>query len=568
MRVRRSQVGDRQSERPGWGISGRRAVIPHRMRVLLLVLAAVLAVACEEMGDAPVPQPDSDVEEVDLGPPAAVEGDATVFGCPIHTLIPHDSRETCGGRVVAQIFSGLVELDPVSGQPRLLIADEIDSEDAQLWTITIGDGWTFHDGEAVTASSFVDAWTFAANPANGLRNRDFYADIVGYGALAAGETEDLAGLRIVDDMTIEITLERPFAPFLAKLSDAAFMPLPSIAYEDLDAFGRAPVGNGRFELVTFDPDREVQLRRFADWAGDDPARLRDVTYLLYAGNAAAQTAYLDVRAGALDVLENVPPEYRVRVDDDFGSRVLRSPTSSFAFLGVPMYADTPLQNLEVRMALSMAIDRRQIIDDVLGGGMQPARSLIPPVLEAHRADACAACRFDPEGARRLLAEGGGWQGPMTVYHTAGAGADAWTEAIAAYWRDELGITDIGFESMELAAYLRLLEQRDAQGPFSLRWSLSYLSPEYALSELYRSTGGANLFGYDNPAFDEALDDANAADLDEATRWYRAAEDIVLGDLPVIPLWYPSTTTVHTERVTDVMIDARGYLRVERLRLAE
>lgn len=554
----------RRDRQPAWS----RTPNLRRTMTLLLVITMIATIGCGEVEEPFVSPAPPDIDDVDLAPPAGMDGMATVFGCPIHTLVPHDSRETCGGRIVGQLFSGLVELDADSGEPRLLVADEIVSDDAQTWRISLSEGWTFHDGESVTASSFVDAWTFAANPANGMRNRDFYADIVGYEALVSGESDHLSGLQILDDMSIEVTLQRPFAPFLAKLSDAAFLPLPSIAYEDLDAFARAPVGNGRFELVTFDPDREVRLRRFDEWAGKDPAHLRDVIYLIYAGNAAAETAYLDVRAGALDVLEAIPAEYRFRVDDDFGSRVLRSPTSSFAFLGLPLHSETPLQHVQVRQALSLAIDRQQIIDDVLGGGMQPAGSLIPPVLEAHRPDACASCTFDPQRARELLADAGGWEGPMTVYHTAGAGMDAWTEAIAAYWREELGIAEIGFETMDLAAYVRVLEEGEVAGPFSLRWSLSYLSPEYAMSELYRTTGGANFFGYVNAAFDDALDEANAADPRDASRQYQAAEDIVLADLPVIPLWYASTTTVHAERVTDVTIDARGYLRVERLRIAQ
>ncbi|MEX2562786.1 MAG: hypothetical protein WD358_05975, partial [Nitriliruptoraceae bacterium] len=93
-------------------------------------------------------------------------------------------------------------------------------------------------------------------------------------------------------------------------------------------------------------------------------------------------------------------------------------------------------------------------------------------------------------------------------------------------------------------------------------------PEYALSELFRTTGGANFFGYGNLEFDVALDEANAASPDDAIMLYQHAEDIVLADLPVIPLWYANTTTVHTARVENIIIDARGYLRVEQMRTVD
>lgn len=529
--------------------------------------ALLLLAGCVSPDSQVVPAVTPEVEAAPTPSPVTAPRTATVFGCPVQTLIPQASRETCGGRVISQLFSGLVELDPVSGQPELLVAEAITSEDAQQWTIRLADGWRFHDGEPVTATSFVNAWNLAANPDHGLRSRDLFADIAGFEAVASGERTNLSGLEVVDDLTMVVTLDRPFAPFLAKLSDAAFAPLPSIAYEDLDAFGRAPIGNGRFRLVSFDPEREIRLQRFDDWAGQHPAQLDEVSYLIYAGNAALETAYLDVRAGALDVLETIPATRRMRVDEDFGTRVLRAPTSSFAFLGMPVDDDGPLGSTDVRRALSLAIDRQQIIDDVLGGGMVAAASLIPPVLEAHRADACDVCRFDPDEARALLDAGGGWEGPMTVAYSTGGDAETWLEAIATYWREELGISDVRFEALELAAFVRRLEERTVEGPFSLRWSLSYLSPEYALSELYRSTGGANFFGYANPAFDVALDEANAADANDASLRYREAEDLVLADMPAIPLWYASTTAVYSDRVEGVVIDARGYLRVELLNVA-
>src|SRR5690606_25929449 len=130
----------------------------------------------------------------------------------------------------------------------------------------------------------------------------------GFDALRAGEAKSLEGLRAPDDMTIEVTLSRPFVPFFSKLADPAFAPLPSIAYEDIGAYGRQPVGNGRYELVAYDPGREAVLHRYEDWAGDDPGRAQEVVFVIYAGDSALQAAYQDVRSGALDVLDTVPPE--------------------------------------------------------------------------------------------------------------------------------------------------------------------------------------------------------------------------------------------------------------------
>jgi oligopeptide transport system substrate-binding protein len=531
----------------------------------VLVLAVVVAVACTDAPPPPVTAP----EPPPPAPPAEVDdGSFTVYGCAIASLLPQESRETCGGRVLVQLFSGLAELDPQTGEPRLVVAESITTDDATTWTIELHDGWTFHNGEAVTARSFVDAWNFAAHPDNGMRNADFFADVVGFDAVRAGDVDVLAGLRMVDELTIEVELVEPFVPFLAKLTDSAFYPLPSIAYEDLDAFDRHPVGNGRFELVSYDPDREVVLRRHEGWPGPEPALAREVVYLIYTGDGALQTAYVDVRVGALDVLDNVPPEHLASVDAEFGDRVVRTPTSALTMLGLPMYDERFGDNRDLRRALSLAIDRERIVAEALDGAATPATALIPPVLDAHSPGSCAYCRYDPALARMLFDRSGGWDGPLTVHYHTGVGAEHWIRDVIAQWQETLGIGEVAIETHELAPYLRMLDRRDVAGPFRIGWSLSYLSPEYALAELYRSTGGANFFGYENAAFDEALELANASDVGEAIARYREAESIVLDDLPVIPLWFGRATTVHTPRVEGVIVDASLNVRVERVRVLD
>ncbi len=537
-------------------------------RTLIFALTMTVLVAGCGAQDAAVTTTEADdIDEV-VDDDQQADSALTAFGCTVQTLLPQDSREVCGGRIVSQMFSGLAELDPVTGEPVPLVASSIETEDATTWTVKLVDGWTFHNGEPVTARSFVDAWNFTADPDNGMRNADFFADIVGYDELQSGQSEELSGLELIDEMTIEITLQEPFAPFLAKLTDSAFYPLPSIAYEDIAAYGRQPVGNGRYELMSFDPDREAVLQRYEAWAGPNPGETKEIVFIIYTGDAALQTAYLDVQAGALDVLEDVPAENLTTVDDDFGDRVVRTPTSSFTFLGLPMYDENFGDNAPLRQALSLAIDRQAIIESIFDGGLEPATALIPPVLESHRADACDTCTFDPDRAVALFEEAGGWEGPMTVYFNSGSGHEEWVEAITNQWRQVLGIDTFVYQSMEFAPYLQTLEEFEATGPFRLGWSLAYLSPEYALSDVYRSSGGANFFGYDNEEFDEALEFANAADPGDADELYQVAEDIVLDDLPVIPLWYGVSTTVHTDRVRNVTVDATTYLRVERIRVVD
>lgn len=536
----------------------------RRLTARLIATIALLAVGCRAT-PAPDPQPAPPPDD-GITQPADDGGSVTVYGCPTRTLLPQDNRDLCGARIITQLFSGLVELDPASGTPRLLVASSIETDDAMHWTIELERGWSFHDGEAVTAQSFIDAWNFAAHPDNDLRNAEFFSDITGFDAVQAGQAATLAGLERIDKHTFAVHLDQPFAPFLSKLSDPAFFPLPSIAYEDLAIYGRQPIGNGRYELREYDPERHAILQRHEAWTGADPGMPERVTFLLYSGEAAVETAYQDVLAGALDVLDDVPPSRLDDVEDDFGPRVVRTPTSALTSLGFPLYNETFGSRPQLRRAFSLALDREAIVNEVFAGSQQPADALIPPVLDAHRSGACDACRFDPEEARTLLADAGGWQGPLVVHYNSGGGHDAWMRAIADQWRTTLGIDEVIYQAREFPAYINQLEDRAMHGPFRVAWALSYPSPEYALAEPFRQEGAANYTGYGNPSFDEALDRAVASTPDASVAAYQQAEDLVLDDLPVIPLWFSTSTSVHSSRVDDIVVDATSVLRVDRLRV--
>lgn len=380
----------------------------------------------------------------------------SAYGCEPETLIPQDSREVCGGRVVDQVFSGLLEINPDTNEPEEMVAESIEiSDDQTVYTITIRDDFTFHDGTPVTVESFVDAWNFGADPENGFRSTDFFQQIDGFAAVQDGEAEELSGVEIVDDSTIQITLSEPFAPFLFKLSDSAFFPLPEVAYDDIDAFNEAPIGNGRYQMDgVWEREQQIALQRYEDWPGDEPGVSANITYAIYSD---INTAYLDVQAGGLDVMEQIPPERLTDAENDFGDRVLQTETSSFTYLGFPMYQPEFGDSLELRQALSLAIDRQEIIDVIFDGAQTPATAIIPPVLDAYRDDACDVCEFDPERALDLFEQAGGYDGTMTIYYNSGAGHEEWAEAVSNQWIQVLGIENVEFESLDFAQYLELLQ---------------------------------------------------------------------------------------------------------------
>lgn len=508
----------------------------------VLVVAAVLLVACggDEADDA------VSINVVEPGP-----------------LTPVDSRDTATGSILRQLFAGLVEADATTGQPELRMASSIETDDNVTWTIEIEDGWTFHDGSDVTAQSFADAWTATAqSPANSFMFQSF----VGFGEVAAGDADQLAGVRVLDELTLEVELVEPFGPFLAALGDLAFSPLPEAYFEDPEGFATNPIGNGRYEFAGDDEqadDQRIVLTRYEDYAGDAPGGPERLVFERYDD---LSTAYLEAQEGNLDILFQVPGDREAAVDEDFDGRVLHVPTSSLTFIGLPLYAEQ-LEDVRVRQALSLAIDRQEIIDQLFDGAGSPATSAIPPVIDAHREDACEVCTFDPDRARDLLGEAGGWDGPLTFYYVTGGDNEEWVRAVTNQWSEHLDITDISFEAMEGPDFLDLAFPRELTGPFALGWATEYLSPQYAL-DLFSSTGPFNLFAYESEEFDEFFTSAKAADTDEADDLYQQAEDVMLADLPMIPMWYSQRTIVWNDGVDDVVMDPMGYVRVEQVTLTD
>lgn len=486
-------------------------------------------------------------------------GEFTIHNCEPQNLQTGNSSEVCGSRVLEQLYSGLTAVDYDSGDIVGVVASDWETEDAQTWTFTLRDDFTFHNGDPVTAQTFVDTWNWTVNPDNAQGQEAFFDKIAGYQEVADGEAEEMSGLTAPDETTLQIELTEPFSPLPAMLSYTAFYPLPDEAFEDIDAFQESPIGNGRYQMDgNWEHDVEIAMTRYEEWPGDNPGLADRIVWKIY-GDVG--TAYLDAQAGELDILSGIPPERLATVEDEFGDNQQQDPSSSFTYLGFPMY-DDQWADPDLRHALSMAIDREQIIETIFNGALEPATGVIPPVLGQYRGDACNYCDYDPEAAAELYEAAGG-PSDITIWFNSGAGHEEWTEAVANMWQQNLPIDNVTFESLEFAQYLDLHAEEGITGPYRLGWVLSYPSPQYAMEPLYSTGADSNYFQYSNEEFDGLIDQANSApEEDDADSLYQQAEDILLEDMPAIPMWYGVTTTVFSDNVDNIVVDPRTFVRVE------
>ncbi|WP_120004501.1 peptide ABC transporter substrate-binding protein [Nesterenkonia muleiensis] len=490
----------------------------------------------------------------------AVAGGGTIssYTCEPQNLQPGNNTENCGSRVLQQLFTGLTVVDHETNEAVPAVATDWETEDQVTWTFTLGEDWTFHNGDPVTAQTFVDSWNWVVDPDNAQAGANFHDKFLGYEEVMEGEAEEMEGVRAVDDHTLEIELTEPFGQLPLVLTYTSFYPMPEEAFEDMDAFQNAPVGNGRYEMDgEWVRDTEINMNRYEEWAGEEPGSPERIEWRIYSD---VETAYMDVQAGELDILSEAPPNRIPQVEDDFGENYSQNESSRFVYIGLPMYQDE-WDDVDLRHALSMAMDREEINDQIFDGAMTPAYSILPPTLPMARENACEYCEFDPEAAADLYEAAGG-PSEFTMYTDTGQGHDEYVEAIANQWRANLPIDDISFQTMEFAQYLDLHDQDEITGPYRLGWLLAYPSPQYAMEPLYTTGAASNNAGYASEEFDEAIREANFAGEEESDELYQAAEDILLEDLPVLPLFFQDYFVVHTDRVDNVYSDLSSYVRVE------
>jgi ABC-type transport system substrate-binding protein len=479
------------------------------------------------------------------------------IGEPKSPLVPGNTTESEGAKVIAALWTGLVGYSADGQVEYTGVAESIDSTDNQNWTITLKDGWTFHDGTPVDAQSYVDAWNYTANPANAQDGGSYLSRIAGFQELQDGAAQELSGLKVVDDRTFTVQLSAPFRLFPAVVGYNSFDPLPDAFFQDPEGFGTRPIGNGPFQAETdYVPGQGITLTKYEDYTGEDAAQADGMEFVVYADSA---TAYTDAQDGNVDIVDVIPPDVIESARDAFGDGFIETEVSQITYLGMPTY-DPRFADKRVRQAISMAVDRQSISDAIFSGTRTPADSFISPVVDGYREGSCEYCTFDADRANQLLDEAGFDRSqPINLWFNAGAGHDAWMEAVGNQLRQNLGVDFSLQGNLDFAQYLPLGEQKGWTGPFRYGWSFDYPAAESYLTPLFSPSSfppiGSNYSFYDNPQVNELIARGDqAASEDEAVADYQAAEDLIAEDMPMVPMFFTEIQTVHTDRVDNVRID--------------
>ncbi|MFT8359217.1 peptide ABC transporter substrate-binding protein [Bifidobacterium aquikefiri] len=493
-----------------------------------------------------------------------------VYGCePQNPLIPANTNENCGGNPIDLLFAKLVTFD-TKGNAKNEVAKSITANaDKTVYTIVLKSGWKFSDGTPVTSESFTKAWSYAADATNAQVNASFFSLIKGYDALQAkGTASDaqLSGLKVNSDTEFTVTLNAPSSIFPTMVGYTAYAPLPTSFYKDPKAFGEKPVGNGPYKFKSWTHNQSIDLVKNADYKGVQPAKNGGVDFKVYTDPDAA---YADVQGGNLDVLETIPSSDTQTFQTDNTVQAYNKAGSvfqSFTFPSTLTHFKLDKEGRLRRAAVSMSIDRKTIVSKVLGGVGTPAVDYTSPVTPGYSDSLTGkdVLSYNPTEAKKLWKEANAiapWSSSdkLTFAYNADGGAKPVYDAIANSVKNTLGIDAETNPYATFSAFRQAITDRKVTSAFRTGWQADYPSAEDYLTPLYSSSAadgnGSNDGDYKNPAFDALLAKADqASSTADANKYYQQAEELLLKDLPAVPLYYSNAAGVAAKGVKGFVLN--------------
>ena len=448
------------------------------------------------------------------------------------TLDPAMVQDSTSAEYVVQLFSGLVALNgQLEVVPDLASTWEL-SQDGLSYTFHLLPEATFQDGKAITAEDFVYALERACSPA--LRSpvaASYLDDIVGVPEYAKGQAQHIAGIKALDERTLQVTIDAPKAYFLAKLTyPTAFVVDKTQVESQGDNWLRKPNGSGPFVLESLSRERIVLVRN-EHYYGKRPILAR-VEYILSGGLPI--TMYENDQ---LDIVEVSPAEIE-RVSDPGNPLYAEhrvEPQLSVQYLGLNVDAP-PFDDPAVRQAFAQAIDKNKLADLVLKNTALPAVGILPPGMPDYDQN-LVGLPYDPVRARQLLASSKYAPAmPQVVLAVSGTSGhmDSVTRAILSMIESNLGIT-VTVEQVEWSYFLRDMNERRYQ-IYSAGWIGDYPDSQNFLDVLFHSQSSQNHMGYHNREADQLLEQARVEqDPAKRTTLYHQAERIIVNEAPWIPL---------------------------------
>ena len=549
--------------------------------LMLLTMLLVLA-ACTD---------DSDVDEAAEGETGADSGGGDLVIGMINeavSLDPHVSNDIPSAQLRTQLYDTLVEqnVDMEFGEG---LATSFE-QDEDKWTLNLKEDVTFHNGSEFTAADVEATLDRVMDPS--------------VGSSVAFMFEMINDIEVVNDHEIVFTTDYPFTPLPSHLAhntagilskevidedyqnalDEAKSDVTLEEYYELREEGgeefeavseeigshvgavisEKPDGTGHLKLQERVPGNEIVLEKFEDFHGGE-REFNTVTYRVIPENSARLA---ELETGGIGITDNVDTEAMDRVRDHEDTDIIDQDGLSMTYVAFN-YEKEPFNDENVRKAISHAIDREQIINGVLNERGLHAKNHISPSVFAHNAD-MEEVPYDIELAKEYMAESSVPDGFDTVIWTSDSEQNRDIALIIQESLAEIGIT-VEIEQYEHGAFLEMANQGD-HDMFMLQWITVTGDPNYGLYPMFHtdSVGSGNRWNYSNPELDGYLEEGQqTSDENERIEAYATAQEILMEDLPITPLYYGELGIgVNSTLVDGVELDPVGIVRIENVTFPE
>ena len=486
-------------------------------------------------------------------------------------LDPAIAQESQSIQYIVQVFSGLVSFN----QDLVLVPDLASewsvSEDGTVYTFTIQDGAKFHDGRPVTADdvkfSWERAWELADAP--GLPSTTvgtYLDDVVGVEEFTSGDAEEISGIQVIDDATLQVTIDDAKSYFLAKLSHPVAFVVDRNQIEDSQGsaipWWAEPNGTGPFELISWEPRKVMVLQANDEYYGGAP-QVPYVVYKLYGGlpRLMYESGEIDVAGVFADELPQVSsPGYPLT------GELVETAELSVQYIGMNS-DEPPFDDPLVRKAFMISVDRETLLED-FGETVELANGFLPPGLPGYNPE-IAAIPFDPDEAKRLIEQssyGSVEELPDVVFTVPGATQPSTlVTRLVQMWRLNLGV-EVDVQLVDSDVYWYVLDQI-AGNLFTYGWIADYPDPQNFLDVLFHSSVQNNVGGYNNPEVDSLLEQARVEQgPSQRTSLYHQAEAILVEDAAAIPTHHGRSQMLVKPYVKNLLFTTFGMLDLRRASL--
>lgn len=490
-------------------------------------------------------------------------------GPEVASLDPAKANGSPEFRVISNINVGLTNVDPVTLErvPSLAKSWTI-SADKLVYTFKLRPGIAWSDGTKIEARDFAWSWERLLRPETGsLVAYQLYV-IKNAEALNKGETKDWKklGVRVTDPMTLEVTLAYPFANFLTMVGFMSYYPVPRHVVERYGERWTRPehiVSSGPFRVTEWKAHQYIKIERNPFYY-DASTVLPDAVVLHAIENI--NTEENEFLSGKLQMTNSIPklkiPTYVAKRDKDSSKSPLRMAPQLATYMYKLNTHKKPFDDVRVRRALSLAIDRNSLVKNVLNGGETAAYALTPPLVRDYNVHS-SIDRPLPEAiaeAKKLLSEAGYPTGKnfpkVHIKYNTDANHRKVAVALQAMWKQNLGI-DVGLINEEWKVFVTTLIKSDFEIA-KYGWIGAFFDPE-AFLELFVSGRENNNTGWANPIYDKLLVNSRAQESAKRFKTMVKAEELLIDEAPIIPLYY-----FNTARLADPRLKIRDWKGLDRL----